>query len=123
VDTDTGSGDVGHEIGCAWTATGGAAARAWVYARPVTAALASTVVRAAGHQRDCTAERATVLGDPALVQRCSLAGGLARERRAGLFGDTWLTCELTLPAATPAAQHRSRLDAWCATIVAALRTR
>jgi hypothetical protein len=123
VDTDAGSGEVGHEIGCAWTGTGGAAARAWVYARPVTAAFAATVVRAAGRQRGCTSQRASVFGSPALVQHCTLPGGLARERRAGLFGDTWLTCELTLPGPTPAAEHRSRLDAWCATTVAALRTR
>jgi hypothetical protein len=122
VATDEGSGDVGHEIGCAWTGAGGAAARAWVFARPVDASSADGIVRAAGRQADCSAEPTPVFGAPALLQNCKLAGGLVRARRAGLFGDTWLTCEVTAPAATPEKQRTSTLDSWCATVVAALTT-
>jgi hypothetical protein len=113
----TGAGDVGHELGCSWSTEPGTAARAWVFARPVTADLAGTLVAQAGHQPGCTATPADVLGTPALLQTCTLPGGVQRVRRAGLFGDTWLTCELAGPAAT---QPRARLDAWCATVVAAL---
>jgi hypothetical protein len=113
-----GSGDVGHEIGCGWTTSAGAAARAWVFARPVSADLAATLVTRAGRQPGCTASQDKVFGRPALLQTCTLAGDTARVRRAGLFGDTWLTCELAGPAAT---RPRARLDAWCAAAVAALR--
>ena len=108
------SGDVTHELGCSWTGAGGATARAWLFARPVDAAFAQTIVRQAGHQPGCKAEGAAVFGSPALLQTCTEAGGLQRVRRAGLFGDSWLTCELAGPT-----DVRSRLDAWCAAVVAA----
>jgi hypothetical protein len=113
-----GSGDVAHEFGCAWTGKNGAVARAWVFARPVSAELAGSLVTEAGTEQGCTAERATVLGSPALLQTCTQPGGVERVRRAGLFDDTWLTCEVTGPSAQ---RPRSRLDAWCGAVVAALR--
>jgi len=111
------SGDVGHELGCAWTGASGSAARAWVFARPVTTDLAATIVAQAGTQPGCKAEPATVFGTPAVLQTCSLTGGVQRDRRAGLFGDTWVTCEVAGPASS---DPRTRLDAWCAQVVAAL---
>ena len=113
---ESGTGDIGHEIGCAWTGTGGAAARAWIFARSVTATLATSMVRDAGRQAGCTATTATVFGSPSLLQTCTSPGGLGRERRAGLFGDSWLTCEVS----GPAQQLRARTDAWCAQVVASL---
>ena len=112
-----GSGDVGHELGCGWTTSTGTAARAWVFARPVTAQLAGTLVAQAGRRPGCTASQDGVFGRPAVLQTCTDAAGTARVRRAGLFGDTWLTCELTGPTAS---RPRTRLDAWCAAVVAAL---
>jgi hypothetical protein len=112
------SGDVTHELGCAWTGAAGAAARAWVFARPVDAGFAQSLVSQAGRQSGCQAGAASVFGSPALLQTCTQAGGIQRVRRAGLFGDTWLTCELAGPAGV-----RSRLDDWCAAVVAALDTR
>lgn len=116
VDGTGGTGDVGHEIGCSWTAASGSAVRAWVFARPVTRVFAATLVAQAGRQRGCAVTRESVLGDPALLQRCTLAGGVQRARRAGLVGTTWVTCEVT----GPAAMVRARLDPWCAEVVAAL---
>jgi hypothetical protein len=112
-----GSGDVGHEIGCAWTGANGAVARAWVFARPVDASLAGTLVGQAAHRKGCTAERTAIFGSPALLQTCTLTGGVQRVRRAGLFGDAWLTCEVTGAAS---ASFRARTDRWCASVVAAL---
>jgi hypothetical protein len=114
------SGDIGHELGCSWTATSGATARAWVFARPVTADFATTLVGQAGTQQGCTAQPATVFGTPAILQTCALAGGVQRDRRAGLFGDSWVTCEVAGPEST---DPRARLDAWCADVVAALAVR
>jgi hypothetical protein len=112
-----GSGEVGHEIGCAWTGPAGAAARAWVFARPVSTDLAATLVADAGRQQGCTAEPTPTFGAPAVLQTCTLADGVQRVRRAGLFGDTWLTCEVS--GATSGDVGR-RTDRWCAAVVAAL---
>jgi len=116
---DDGSGDVGHEIGCGWTSAAGSSARAWVFARPVDASLAGSMVVQAGRLKGCTAERTPTFGSPAVLQTCTLTGGVQRVRRAGLFGDTWLTCEVSGPSSeTP----RDRADGWCASVVAALDT-
>jgi hypothetical protein len=111
------SGDAGHEIGCVWTGAAGAAARAWVFARPVDAAFAGALVRQAGRQPGCTAQPTAEFGKPALLQTCTLPGDVQRVRRAGLFGDTWLTCEVS-GAASPALARRT--DRWCAAVVAAV---
>ena len=114
---DGGTGEVGHEIGCAWTGAGGAAARAWLFARPVTADFAVVLVRDAGRQQSCTAAQTPTFGTPAVLQTCALADGVQRVRRAGLFADTWLTCEVS-GAADPTLARRT--DRWCAAVVSAL---
>jgi hypothetical protein len=111
----SGSGDVGHELGCSWSGPGGAEAAAWVFARPVSADFATTLVRRATRD-SCPAQPAGVFGSPALLQLCPASPGLERVRRAGLFGDGWLTCEVT----GPTADARARADRWCATVVSAL---
>jgi hypothetical protein len=124
VPNGSGSGDVGHEIGCRWTGAEGVGAAAWVFARPVATAFATQVIAQAGQAdpgRGCRTEAANEFGTPAMLQSCAQPG-VDRMRRAGLFGDTWLTCELSLPTSTPEATRRARLDSWCATVVAALRT-
>jgi hypothetical protein len=115
------SGDVGHELGCSWTGADGAAARAWVFARPVSAAFASQIVRQAGHQAGCTTGKSPTFGNPAILQTCTAGppNGVSRVRRAGLFGDTWLTCEV---AGTSAPDLTRRTDRWCAAVVSAART-
>ena len=111
------SGDVGHEIGCGWTGADGAVARAWVFARPVPSAFATSLVGQAGRQQGCTAAAAPVLGSPSVLQTCTLPGNVERVRRAGLFGDTWLTCELS---GAPAPDLEKRTDRWCAAVVGAV---
>jgi hypothetical protein len=112
-----GSGAVGHEIGCGWSGAGGTAARAWVFARPIAADFAGSLVAKAGKQQGCTGAAAPVFGSPALLQTCTGTDGVERVRRAGLFGDAWLTCEVAGSAGT---HPRARLDPWCAAVVAAL---
>lgn len=118
VSGEGGTGDIGHEIGCAWTGTTGAAARAWVFARPITTTFALSLVRRAGSTSGCTATSSKVFGDPSVLQSCTLSGGVHRMRRAGLFADAWLTCEVS----GPAEGLRERVDGWCAHVVAALDT-
>jgi hypothetical protein len=115
--------EVVHEIGCSWTTDGGAAARAWVFARPVDAAFARTVIASSRRTEGCRTSRGPAYGDPALTQTCRLPDGSQRVRHAGLFGQTWLTCEVaaTDPAAAQGLGERS--ERWCVEIANALNTR
>lgn len=113
--------DVVAEHGCSWRAGGGLLARAdaWVFARPVDDQLAREVVRQSRHEHGCRDVDGPRFGDPTLTQVCRL-GTQTRVRHAGLFGDTWLTCQVTDQAATTELQDRA--DAWCVQVVNALNT-
>jgi hypothetical protein len=115
VPTDGSPGQVGHEFGCSWTGADGLTASAWVFARPVSPDFAATVIRATAGE-SCPGRSAPAFGSPAILQTCPAGPGLERVRRAGLFGDTWLTCEVT----GPSAQVQARADRWCAATVSAL---
>ena len=86
--------DVVHEIGCSWTGKDGAAARAWVFARPVTPAFGRAVIASGASTKGCRAVAGPPFGQPSTTQLCRLSGGQQRLRHAGLFGQSWLTCEL-----------------------------
>ena len=101
---------VGHEFGCAWFAAHGRSARAWVFAQPVRPTFARTLVRRAGDEHGCRATPSTLFGKPSVLQTCRRSPGY-RIRRAGLFGDTWLTCEVGGPGTRTGL--RARADAWC----------
>ena len=113
--------DVVHEIGCTWTAEDGSTAKAWVYARPVDAAFARTVVAASAKKKGCSKVAGPAYGKPSTTQQCEFPDGTQRVRHAGLFGQSWLTCELSSPG-TDDASLRSRTDAWCVQVVNALDT-
>ncbi|ROR91478.1 hypothetical protein EDD33_2347 [Nocardioides aurantiacus] len=104
-----------QELGCAWT-RGEVTARAWVFARPVTPALARGVVRQAGRERGCETPQGPGFGSPSLLQECETDAG-RRVRHAGLFGQTWLTCELAGPEV-----EDERAEQWCVTLVNSLDT-
>jgi hypothetical protein len=113
--------DVVHEIGCSWTGQDGVAARAWLFARPVDAEFARTVVADARATKGCRVVPGSAYGNPTMTQLCQLPGDVQRVRHAGLFGDTWLTCELAATDVEPAGL-RSRADRWCVEVVNALNT-
>lgn len=100
------------EHGCAWTA-GTAVARAWTYAPPVSHTLAQAVVAQSRQQDRCHDLSGPPFGQPSLTQLCT-DGATRRVRHAGLFGDTWLTCEVADTAAVAAVRRRA--DAWCVDI-------
>ena len=115
--------DVLHEIGCVWTGSGGWAARAWVFAQPVEAPLARRVVGAAKREDGCRTPSGPAFGDPSYTQMCGDNDGTQRVRHAGLFGQTWLSCEVAGPRNADAEQVRRRADAWCVSVANALDTR
>jgi hypothetical protein len=113
--------EVVHEAGCSWSTDEGATARAWVFARPVDAAFAREAIASSRETEGCRVDRDTAYGEPSLTQTCRGSDGSTRVRHAGLFGQTWLTCEVSDPG-SGAATTRERADAWCVDVVNALNT-
>lgn len=111
--------DVVHEIGCTWTGQDGTVARAWIFARPVEAAFARSIIASTGRTKRCRTVSGPAYGDPTTTQVCrSLPGspaGTQRIRHAGLFGQTWLTCELQ-----GIGDLRRRADSWCVEVARTL---
>jgi hypothetical protein len=115
-----GTTDVVAEHGCRWRADAGTAqASAWVFAGPVDRTTALEVVRQARTETACHVVAGPPYGDPSLTQVCAVPGN-TRVRHAGLFGDSWLTCEVL--DAKPVAAVRARADAWCVEVANALNT-
>jgi hypothetical protein len=113
--------DVVHEIGCSWTGDDGTTARAWVFARPVNTDFARSVIASVRQTKGCSTIAGPPYGNPASTQVCRTAEGKQRLRHAGLFGQTWLTCELATTKSEQA-ELRDRTDAWCSEIANALNT-
>ncbi|CAN5501388.1 hypothetical protein BH09ACT12_BH09ACT12_35780 [soil metagenome] len=108
--------DVAHEYGCSWTAADGTAARAWVFAPPVTTTEAAQLARQAGRVDGCrTRTSAPAYGAPSTAVSCR-ADGRGRTTYQGLFGDAWLTCSLEAPGAAPAPDRTGR---WCVAVAQA----
>jgi hypothetical protein len=115
--------EVVHEIGCAWGTEAGASARAWVFARPVDAAFARTVIASSRRTDGCRLTPGPAYGDPSLTQTCRLPDGSRRVRHAGLFGQTWLTCEVgTIDPAASVTDVGDRSQRWCVQVANALNT-
>lgn len=113
--------DVVHEIGCTWTGKEGATARAWVYARPIDTAFARTVIASSRKKKGCSTVAGPAYGKPSTTQKCLFSDGTQRIRHAGLFGQTWLSCEVASPG-TDATKLRTDADAWCVQVANALNT-
>lgn len=105
--------DIAHEFGCTWIRADQSEARAWVFAPPVDAKRATALVKAAGKTEGCLASPEPAYGSPSVELLCTGEAGTVASYR-GLFGDAWLTCELSLkdPEASGAEVLR-RTGAWC----------
>lgn len=109
--------DVAQEYGCAWTGPKGTKAHAWVFAPPVTKAWAHQLADSV--PAGCRRQPQPDYGKPTLAYTCT------DHRRTtvslhGLFGDAWLSCDLTGARREPAAAVAERAERWClATAVAA----
>ena len=109
--------DIAHEFSCAWSAADGTVARAWVFAPPVTSQRAGTLAESAQSDTGCTPlTDAPSYGVPSVALTCT-EGGSRRQSFHGLFGDAWLTCQLTAPATVPVAVLTERTSRWCAAVV------
>jgi len=110
IDTDT--RDVAHEYGCAWTRAQYAAS-AWIYARPITSEFAKAVLEKTSHRKGCTPHAGPDFGSPHRQQSCRLPDGTKRVRLAGLFKDTYLTCQVQAPGKENDKALAERADEWC----------
>jgi len=105
--------DAAHEFGCAWIGADQSEARAWVFAPPVEAQRAQGLVREAGRQQACLASADPAYGSPSVGLLCTGEPG-RRASYQGLFGDAWLTCELTSKdPEVSSAELLRRTGAWC----------
>ncbi len=117
--------DVVHEHGCTFD-RGRSRAAAWVFAQPVTAAQARALVRERKDVRGCAPAGDLRFGTPGSVLACvgKVRGrAVRRTSLAGLFGDAWLTCEVTRPTASegagPDRVARESAQRWCASVATA----
>ena len=108
--------DIGHEFGCEYVGADGAVARAWVFAPPVDAEAAQRLVRSAGKAPGCEAADGPAFGNPTLALTCT-KDGVATASYRGLFGDSWLVCEVVRPVGATW-DVTDRAGRWC---VGALR--
>jgi hypothetical protein len=112
---EPGMTDIAHEFGCRFE-RGRTVARAWVFAAPVSTGDARAMVRAAVEQKGCSPTGPLGFGTPGAVLDCG-AGRRRSLRAIGLFGDTWLHCELSAPAGADLAVRGQR---WCAEVAIAV---
>jgi hypothetical protein len=112
--------DVSHELDCTYSAPQGDTARAWLFVPPVSARQARKIVRASGQEPGCHADNGPAFGDPTEKQICTTGPGQHRVRYAGLFGDTWLSCEVS--ARAPLSEVDTRAAAWCVQVTGVLNT-
>jgi hypothetical protein len=120
--------DVAHEYNCGYAAANGTRARAWVFAAPVTTSTGRNLARESTRGIGC---RPVVggpqFGTPSVATRCRTTSpaGVAVTLR-GLFGDAWLSCELSTPGpgrgASDAATVR-RAEQWCVRLATSLGAR
>ena len=114
--------DVAQEFGCTYRDANGAEARLWVFAHPVNPAAAASIVRAAETKKGCRVVRdGPGFGTPTVATSCP---GPQQGRRSvtlrGLFGDAWLTCQLTVPTGASGDDPVRRTQRWCVGVVARL---
>lgn len=109
--------DVAHEYGCRFTA-GGAEARGWVFAPPVTAARAASLLEQQPAKGCATQPGAPAYGAPSAAVICT-SGATATVTFRGLFGDAWLSCSLTAAASVAPAELLERGGRWCVAVAQA----
>lgn len=114
--------DTAHEDLCGFESPR-TKAKVWVFVAPVSTPRARRLVREVRATPRCTFPAdATGFGTPGLTSVCIRGDSVVTTLR-GLFGDTWLSCELSVsgPAGPDAA--RTRAERWCVHVAATLGAR
>jgi hypothetical protein len=113
--------DVSSEFGCTYRDASGAEARLWVFARPVNRPVASRIVREAKKKGCQVVQGGPGFGSPTVTTTCPAPQPRLRSvTLRGLFGDAWLTCQLTLPTGASGDDPVRRTQRWCVGVVTRL---
>ena len=116
--------DVVQEYGCSYF-RGPVTARTWLFAQPVTNRGARSLVAERAREQGCRPAGVLEFGAPGVVQTCRPAqdagasGAAETVVLAGLFGDGYLTCEVTAPGDPSLLERTQR---WCAGVAEAVAT-
>ena len=105
-----GETDVAQEYACTWTGQNGTAARAWVFAPPVTKGWARRL--AGSLPQGCERRPGPAYGKPSVAFACT-NGKRTTVSLRGLFGDAWLSCDLVGARGETADEVGKRADRWC----------
>lgn len=117
--------DVSHEYGCTFNAASGAQARVWVFAEPVTVAVGRSIVAETRQAKGCTVVgKAPTFGTPSISTVCRTGSPASQVvTLRGLFGDAWLSCQLSVPGTTGTDQMVQRAEQWCVRVATTLGAR
>jgi hypothetical protein len=117
-----GLSDVAHEYNCGYLSATGATARAWVFAAPVGRSAALGLVRESPGGVWCRqVSGGPGFGRPSATSVCRAATGRATVvTLRGLFGTSWLSCQLTVPGSAGAADAVRRAERWCVQVGASM---
>ncbi len=119
--------DVAHEFDCTYQAASGAQARVWVFAERVTRGEAADIARAAKRAPRCrTLTDGPTFGTPDAATVCRVAKRRSRAvTLSGLFGDAWLSCRLSSPAAAGDSRSQTvqRAQRWCVRVATSVGAR
>ncbi|MFT4082726.1 MAG: hypothetical protein QM638_09080 [Nocardioides sp.] len=84
--------DIVQEYGCTWSGPRKTEAKAWVFAPPVTRGWATSLAK--NVPDGCEQLTGPAYGDPSVTYQCTTRKRVTVSLR-GLFGDAWLSCDLT----------------------------
>lgn len=119
--------DIAHEDGCVF---GGddTEARVWVFSAPVGTSEAQSLVREARREPGCTSpDITTSFGSPDLVDVCRARDAAGRRAVVatlrGLFGDAWLSCQVSDAGDANPDDVVSRAEQWCVHVATTLGAR
>lgn len=118
----TGLTDIAHEYNCGYSAASGAQARAWVFAAPVTRSTAEALAREStgtGCRQSTDGPR---FGNPSVTSVCRPGAATVVTLR-GLFGSSWLSCQLTTPVAAARPDPVRRAERWCVQVASTVGAR
>jgi hypothetical protein len=116
--------DVSHENGCVYASGAGAQAGVWEFAAPVTRREAVALTRTARLRRGCRPPASSpTFGAPSVSVACPAPRKGRRVALRGLFGDAWVSCELTVPGSVPRPEAVRRAQTWCVGVATAMPRR
>lgn len=116
--------DIAHEYSCGYVGTDGTQARVWVFASPARTGEAKVWVRRARAAQGCEPAAGPAFGTPSAATTCTTDDPASRVvTLRGLFGDAWLSCQVSVPGTPPARVVARRADSFCVEVVTTLGAR